>query len=177
MSLAFEIEHDLKKDDSSAVEAGQASEHKTRANTALVTDPDPRSRVRWQRKKVIQMVRKGGQLTRDERIAMTERTMTHKSEWMPTSTKKLVMLARQVAGKNVDDAIAQMQWSKKKFAAEVKYHLEEARDLAVAQRGIEDGEPVAGHSGFLLSTFVSARVATSPIYSYLVKISPTYAAP
>lgn len=92
--------------------------------------------MRWQRKKVIQMVRKGGHLTRDERIAMTERTMTHKSDWMPTSTKKLVMLARQVAGKNVDDAIAQMQWSKKKFAAEVKYHLEEARDLAVAERGM-----------------------------------------
>ena len=92
--------------------------------------------MRWQRRKVIQMVRKGGHLTRDERIAMTERTMTHKSDWMPTSTKKLVMLARQVAGKNVDDAIAQMQLSKKKFAAEVKYHLEEARDLAVAERGM-----------------------------------------
>jgi ribosomal protein L22 len=82
------------------------------------------------------MVRRGGHLTRDERIAMTERTLTHKSEWIPTSTKKLVMLARQIAGKNIDDAISQMQWSKKKMAREVKYHLEEARDLAIAQRGM-----------------------------------------
>lgn len=114
----------------------QTSEAKTRANTALVTDPDPRSRVRWQRKKVIQMVRRGGHLTREERIAMTERSLTHKSEWIPTSTKKLVMLARQIAGKNIDDAISQMQWSKKKMAREVKYHLEEARDLAIASRGM-----------------------------------------
>lgn len=114
----------------------QASEAKTRTNTALVTDPDPRSRVRWQRKKVIQMVRRGGHLTREERIAMTERSLTHKSDWIPTSTKKLVMLARQILGKNVDEAISQMQWSKKKMAREVKYHLEEARDLAIAQRGM-----------------------------------------
>jgi ribosomal protein L22 len=82
------------------------------------------------------MVRRGGHLTREERIAMTERTLTHKSDWIPTSTKKLVMLARQILGKNVEDAISQMQWSKKKMAREVKYHLEEARDLAIAQRGM-----------------------------------------
>ena len=46
------------------------------------------------------------------------------------------MLSRQIAGKPVDEAILQMQWSKKKMAAEVKYYLEEARDLAIAQRGM-----------------------------------------
>src|SRR5258708_9051638 len=54
---------------------------------------------------------------------------------------------------------------------------ESGRLFAVAQGRIEDGEPVAGHRGSLLSTFVSVRRATSPIYSYLVKISLSYAAP
>lgn len=116
------------------------AEEKTRENTAMVTDPDPRARVRWQRRKVIQMVRKNGQLTREERINMSERQHLHKSEFMATSVKKLVMLSRQIAGKSVDDAITQMKWSKKKFAAEVKYYLEEARDLAIAQRGMGLGE-------------------------------------
>src|SRR4029079_7757519 len=47
--------------------------------------------------------------------------------------------------------------------------------LAVAQGGVEDGQPVAGH-GVPPVTFVSGRATTSPIYSYLDKISPTYAA-
>lgn len=67
---------------------------------------------------------------------MTERELLHKSEFLPTSVKKLVMLARQIAGKPIDEAITQMEWSKKKMAAEMKYYLEEARDLAVAQRGM-----------------------------------------
>ncbi|KAG5925922.1 hypothetical protein E4U53_003201 [Claviceps sorghi] len=112
------------------------SEQKTRENMAMVTDPDPRSRLRWQRKKVIQMIRRNGSVTKQERIKMTERQLLHKSHFMPTSVKKLVMLSRQIAGKTVDDAITQMTWSKKKMAAEVKYYLEEARDLAIAQRGM-----------------------------------------
>lgn len=109
---------------------------KTSENMAIVTDPDPRSRVRWQRRKVIQMVRKRGEMTREERIKMTEREHLHTSKFLPTSTKKLVMLSRQIAGKTLDDAITQMQWSKKKMAAEIKYYLEEARDLAIAHRGM-----------------------------------------
>ncbi|CAM1500846.1 Fc.00g100080.m01.CDS01 [Cosmosporella sp. VM-42] len=119
--------------------AGEA-EAKTRDNMAMIVDPDPRSRIRWQRKKVIQMVRHNGRLTKDERIKMSERELLHKSAFLPTSTKKLVMLSRQIAGKTVDDAILQMKWSKKKFAAEVRYYLEEARDLAIAQRGMGLGE-------------------------------------
>lgn len=113
---------------------------KTRETMALVADPDPRNRVRWQRRKVIQMVRNNGQLTRDERIKMTERELVHKSHLLPTSLKKLVMLSRQIAGKPVDEAITQMKWSKKKMSAEIKYYLEEARDLAVAQRGMGLGK-------------------------------------
>lgn len=120
--------------------AAPASEERTKESLAMVVDPDARSRIRWQRKKVIQLVRRNGELTREERIKMTERELRHKSEFMPTSVKKLVMLARQIAGKPVDEAIQQMQWSKKKFAAEVKYHLEEARDMAVVQRGMGLGK-------------------------------------
>ncbi|KAG6000173.1 hypothetical protein E4U21_005753 [Claviceps maximensis] len=126
--------------DASSLPPSQTPEQKTRENMAMVTDPDPRSRIRWQRKKIIQMVRRNGSLTKQERIKMTERQLLHKSHFMPTSVKKLVMLSRQIAGKNVDDAITQMAWSKKKMAAEIKYYLEEARDLAIAQRGMGLGK-------------------------------------
>jgi ribosomal protein L22 len=109
-------------------------------NTAYSLDPDPRSRVRWERKKVIQMVRRNGRVNRAERIARTERELLHRSEYMPTSVKKLVHLARQIQGKTLDDALVQMQYSKKKMAAEVKYHLEDARDLAVVTRGMSLGK-------------------------------------
>ncbi|UNI15631.1 39S ribosomal protein L22, mitochondrial [Purpureocillium takamizusanense] len=120
--------------------AAAQAEQKTRETMAMVTDPDPRARMRWHRKKVIQMIRTNGHVTERERLARTERQLLHQSSFLPTSVKKLVMLSRQIAGKPVDDAIAQMQWSKKKMAAEIKYYLEEARDLAVAQRGMGLGK-------------------------------------
>ncbi|KAF7548997.1 hypothetical protein G7Z17_g6682 [Cylindrodendrum hubeiense] len=135
-----EIEAPQKDASTEATPGAGEMEQKTKENMAMVVDPDPRSRIRWQRKKVIQMVRRNGRLTKEERIVMSERELLHKSEFMPTSVKKLVMLARQIAGKPVDEAITQMSWSKKKFAAEVKYYLEEARDLAIAQRGMGLGE-------------------------------------
>ncbi|OAA53017.1 mitochondrial large ribosomal subunit [Cordyceps fumosorosea ARSEF 2679] len=111
-------------------------EQKTRENMAMVVDPDPLGRMRWQRRKVMQMVRKNGRMTKDQKIKMTERQLVHKSPFMATSVKKLMLLARQISGKSVDDAITQMTWSKKKMAAEIRYYLEEARDLAIAQRGM-----------------------------------------
>lgn len=135
----FQDEIDAAKP-SAESEAPQQQEQKTRENMAMVTDPDPRSRIRWQRRKVIQMVRSNGAVSREERIKASERQLLHRSHFMPTSVKKLVMLSRQIAGKPVDEAISQMQWSKKKMAAEVKYYLEEARDLAIAQRGMGLGK-------------------------------------
>ncbi|KAI8240701.1 mitochondrial large ribosomal subunit, partial [Colletotrichum sp. SAR 10_98] len=35
--------------------SAQSAEQKTRENTAMVVDPDPLGRMRWQRRKVIQM--------------------------------------------------------------------------------------------------------------------------
>lgn len=136
-----EIESPQARADEAAPAPGAGEvEAKTKENMAMITDPDPRSRLRWQRRKVIQMVRHGGRMTKTDRIKTTERELLHKSEFMPTSVKKLVMLARQIQGKTVDDAILQMQWSKKKFSAEVRYYLEEARDLAVAERGMGLGK-------------------------------------
>ncbi|KAI8672390.1 hypothetical protein NCS56_00701700 [Fusarium sp. Ph1] len=123
-----------------AAPGGAEVEQKTKENMALIVDPDPRSRIRWQRKKVIKMVQNNGRLSKEERIRMSERELLHKSEFMATSVKKLTMLARQIAGKPIDEAILQMKWSKKKFAAEVRYYLEEARDLAIAQRGMGLGK-------------------------------------
>ncbi|RCI08650.1 hypothetical protein L249_4794 [Ophiocordyceps polyrhachis-furcata BCC 54312] len=120
--------------------AGETAVPKTQEVLAMATDPNPRGRVRWHRKKVIQMVRSNDHITRKQKIKMTERELLHKSAFLPTSVKKLVMLSRQIAGKTIDDAIVQMRWSKKKMSREMLYYLEEARDLAVAQRGMGLGK-------------------------------------
>ncbi|RDA94828.1 hypothetical protein CP533_4315 [Ophiocordyceps camponoti-saundersi (nom. inval.)] len=116
--------------------AASSAVPKTKEVMAMTLDPNPRGRVRWHRKKVIQMVRSRDNITRKQKIKMTERELLHKSAFLPTSVKKLVMLSRQIAGKTIDDAILQMRWSKKKMSKEMLYYLEEARDLAVAQRGM-----------------------------------------
>lgn len=70
------------------------------------------------------------------KILRTERFSVSKSELFKTSVKKLGPLARQIAGKPIEDAIVQMRFSKKKAAAEVKKHLEFARDEAIVRRGM-----------------------------------------
>lgn len=119
----------------------------TRAGASLVrehmarhADPDPRSRVRWERKMLIRAVQRGtnpwSREPREARIARTERQYTSRSPWLPTSTKKLVHLARQIQGKTLEEALVQMRFSKKKYAQEVKYQLELARDFAIVERGM-----------------------------------------
>ncbi|CAK7200845.1 39S ribosomal protein L22, mitochondrial [Sporothrix eucalyptigena] len=129
-------------------------------------DPDPRSRVRWERKMVMRHVGRlldpKGKETREERLARTERTLLHKSMPIPTSTKKLVHLARQISGKTLEDALVQMRFSKKKMAKEVLWHLEEARDMAVVERGMgldhlqneasADGEDASESKGIKIQT-------------------------
>ncbi|KAK6436588.1 39S ribosomal protein L22, mitochondrial [Oleoguttula sp. CCFEE 5521] len=106
------------------------------ANMARVLDPDPNARERWLRKKVIQMVRKGGRLSKEEFVTRTEREHLLKSENLKTSIKKLGMLARQIQGKGLEEAMVQMRFSKKKVAGEVLKVLEAARDEAVVMRGM-----------------------------------------
>ena len=105
-------------------------------NMLRVLDPDPNARERWERKKVIQMIKRGGRLSKTQFIKRTEREHLTKSHNMKTSVKKLGMLARQIAGKNIDDAITQMRFSKKKVATELQKQLEFARDEATVMRGM-----------------------------------------
>ncbi|KAI4169939.1 MAG: hypothetical protein LQ343_005320 [Gyalolechia ehrenbergii] len=103
---------------------------------AAALDPNPEARQRWQRRKIIQEVRSRGQLTKAQRIARTERESLCKSEFYKTSIKKLMPLARQIAGKPIEEAIIQMRFSKKRVASDVKKHLEYARDEAIVKRGM-----------------------------------------
>ncbi|KKZ67345.1 hypothetical protein EMCG_06964 [[Emmonsia] crescens] len=98
--------------------------------------PFPNRRARWERKMVIRSIRRRGRLTRREEIARTERESLCRSHFFKTSVKKLMMVARQIAGKNIDDAILQMRFSPKKVAKDVKAHLELARDEAVVVHGM-----------------------------------------
>ncbi|CAK7567438.1 MAG: 39S ribosomal protein L22, mitochondrial [Sporothrix epigloea] len=151
--LASELEQQGAQDDGATSEGGAAGKpakalsNRNELGTSLLQsdlqralDPDPRSRVRWERKMVMRhvgrMLDPRGAETREERLARTERTLLHKSMPIPTSTKKLVHLARQISGKTLEDALVQMKFSRKKMAKEVLWHLEEARDMAVVERGM-----------------------------------------
>jgi ribosomal protein L22 len=109
-------------------------------HSARAVDPDPRARVRWERKMVIRSIRNGtnpwARESKDARIKRTERQMISKSPFLPTSGKKLVHLAHQIQGKTLDDALLQMRFSPKKMAREVAVQLKLARDLAVVERGM-----------------------------------------
>jgi ribosomal protein L22 len=50
--------------------------------------------------------------------------------------KKLGPLARQIAGKPIEEAILQMRFSKKKVAQDLKRHLVYARDEAIVRKGM-----------------------------------------
>lgn len=109
-------------------------------NMRRILDPNPNARLRWERKQVMQMVKRGGRLSKTQFIKRTEREHLVKSHMMKTSTKKLGALARQIQGKTIDDAITQMRFSKKKVAVELRKQLEAARDEAVVMRGMGLGK-------------------------------------
>jgi ribosomal protein L22 len=103
---------------------------------AAAVDPDPRGRRRWERKIVIREIRKRGRLTRAQALKREERVILSKSHDFETSVKKLVPLAKQIAGKTVEEAIIQMRFSKKKVAKDVREHLEHAKNEAIVRRGM-----------------------------------------
>lgn len=80
------------------------------------------------------LIRRHGRLRRGEIIKRTERSTAQKSPSIKTSVKKLMMLARQVAGKKLDDAMVQMRFSKKKAAKDVLRHLRYAKNKAIAEQ-------------------------------------------
>ncbi len=79
-------------------------------------------------------------MSKTVKIVRTERSSLSKSQFLKTSVKKLGPLARQIAGKPIEDAIVQMRFSKKKAAADVKKILEYARDEAIVKRGMGLGQ-------------------------------------
>ncbi|KAH8820962.1 mitochondrial large ribosomal subunit [Xylogone sp. PMI_703] len=103
---------------------------------AAALDPDPDARKRWERKMVIKEIQEEGRLTRAQLLKRQERELLSKSHMFKTSVKKLVPLARQIAGKTVEEAIVQMRFSKKKVAKDVREHLEHARNEAIVRRGM-----------------------------------------
>ncbi|KAL8727482.1 MAG: hypothetical protein Q9166_006006 [cf. Caloplaca sp. 2 TL-2023] len=113
---------------------------------AAALDPNPEARRRWQRNQIIRNIRNRGQLTKAQRLARTERESLCKSPFFTTSVKKLMPLARQIAGKPIEEAIVQMRFSKKKVARDVKKHLEYARDKAIVERGMGLGVATAEYN-------------------------------
>jgi ribosomal protein L22 len=105
-----------------------------------VLDPLPYKRWRWERTRMIKDARRGWRLPKAAYLARTERQSASNSTWLKTSTKKLSLLARQIAGKSIDEALLQLRFSKKRPAAEVAKHLEFARDEAIVKWGMGLGE-------------------------------------
>ena len=106
-----------------------------------ILNPRPTARSRWQRRMVIRDLRRRGRLTNEMKLARTERSHLAKSHFFKTSMKKLAPLARQIAGKPIDEAILQMRFSAKKAAIDVRRHLIMARDEAIVSRGMGLGLP------------------------------------
>jgi ribosomal protein L22 len=98
--------------------------------------PDPKAQLRWERKMAVREIRKRGRLPPKVQIKRTERESLSKSHWIKTSLKKLGPLARQIAGKNIDEAILQMRFSNKKAAKDVLEHLEHAKNVAIVRAGM-----------------------------------------
>ncbi|EAW11618.1 mitochondrial 54S ribosomal protein uL22m [Aspergillus clavatus NRRL 1] len=115
-------------------------ESRNRGNMAAVLDPRPKARMRWERKMVVRELRRRGRLTKTEQIMRTERESLSKSHWFKTSVKKLGPLARQIVGKNIDEAMLQMRFSKKKAAKDILEHLQHAKNVAIVRSGMGLGE-------------------------------------
>jgi ribosomal protein L22 len=106
-----------------------------------VVDPSPLDRANFERDKIINHIRSDWKISKDDYLKRTERSIVVKSLDLKTSRKKLGKLARQIAGKTIDEALLQMRFSKKRVAGEVIKHLEHAKNLAIVERGMGLGKP------------------------------------
>lgn len=145
------VERDAKRD-------ALSLESRNPNNMAPVLNPRPTARSRWQRRMVIREIRRRGRLTKEMRLARTERSHLSRSHFFKTSMKKLAPLARQIAGKPIDEAILQMRFSAKKAAKDVRKHLIQARDEAIVARGMGLGLPSPSD----ISNFSVATAETTP---------------
>ena len=129
---------------------------------AAALDPTPHVRKRWQRKMLIRDIHGRFRMNKTVKILRTERFSVSKSELFKTSIKKLGPLARQIAGKPIEEAIVQMRFSKKKAAAEVKKHLEYARDEAIVSRGMGLGLSRSQEAGDATGGALAAEAQAPP---------------
>jgi ribosomal protein L22 len=106
----------------------------------MTLDPDPRARVKLQRKLVIKGVKRHGRMTKAQTIARTERQSIYKSHALPTSTKKMQKVINQIAGKTVSEALTQLRFSPKRIARDVAKGLEIAQNEAILARGMGFGK-------------------------------------
>ncbi len=113
-----------------------ALELRNPSHLGAIINPKPKRRSMWHRRMVIRSVRQRGRLTTTIKLARSERSSLSRSHFFKTSMKKLAPLARQIAGKPIDEAILQMRFSKKKVAQEVREHLIEAKHEAIVVRGM-----------------------------------------
>ncbi|ORX99486.1 hypothetical protein BCR34DRAFT_576565 [Clohesyomyces aquaticus] len=102
-------------------------------------DPAPRKRRLWERKKVIESLQRRGRITQDIKLARTERSSLYRSPELPTSTRKITKLMRQISGMTVEEALVQLRFSKKRVATDIIKGLLAARDHAIAARGMGIG--------------------------------------
>jgi ribosomal protein L22 len=107
-----------------------------KALSDMTLDPDPRRRMKLQRKLVIAGVKRHGRMTKAQKIARTERQSIYKSHALPTSTKKMQKVINQLAGKTVSDALVQLRFSPKRIARDVAKGLEIAQNEAILARGM-----------------------------------------
>lgn len=159
---ALEAQKDVSAAKSTALQREKAKdpdllENRSFENMSYVLNPRPNARSRWQRRMVIREIVRRGRLTKEVLIARNERSHLSKSHFFKTSVKKLAPLARQIAGKSIDEAILQMRFSVKKAAQDVRQHLIQARNEAIVIKGMglgsraTEGSTVgAAHAGPLL---------------------------
>lgn len=102
----------------------------------LIRDPE-RNKWTWPKRADTREHRRRGRLTKRERIMQIEKAHTAKSHFFKTSLKKLGPLARQIAGKNIEEAIVQMRFSVKKAARDVLGHLNQAKNEAILKRSMD----------------------------------------
>lgn len=119
---------------------GELQDDRSRDLLNVVLDPKPFQRWRWERARIIKDARRGWRISKEDYLKRTERQCVENSVWLKTSVKKLSLLARMLAGKNIDEALLQLRFSKKRTADEVAKHLEHARDMAIVKWGMGLGE-------------------------------------
>ena len=85
---------------------------------------------------MIKELRRTRRLPRRRLLELSERQSVSRSHFFKTSVKKLAPLARQIAGRQIDEAITQMRFSNKKAAREVMEHLEHAKNEAMVKYGM-----------------------------------------